>query len=310
MPTENDTITQETQPDANPDQGQPTVRQEGQSQRQGTVLTIPSKAMAEIKAKERERGKQMAMAELEKQAKELGYRSFDDMKAAMAAGATRREAGTTRRTEERPARTTERTQERPTRTPERTPARDQQPARAQQAAAAEHPRYTKKLEQENARLIEEKKRLNRLRAQAEKREKAAQRELQASQAEVQLRMTAFGVGIQAEADVDYALNLLRREVQGKTTKQLEALDERKFFEGLRETRPYLFGVETRPAETGSGPPAQPVIQKPPMPGQKPSGQRQNEAPTGRVDALTMSPKELEAHYRKMGITPPNGSYPS
>lgn len=156
--------------------------------------------------------------------------------------------------------------------------------------------------EEPARRVDsdELRRVNRARAREEAKRKAAEQRVQALEAEVELRTAAAKAGVK---DVEYAIELLRRDVRKKTEEELQSYDENAFFTGLRKTHPYLFGVESAPAHsdptpagaapTGDGAPPKPEGGDTPAP-----------APTP-VDARKMSREEYDALLKKHKIRNPS-----
>lgn len=247
------------------------------------VLTIPSNAMAKIKREERERGKKAVIAELDAQAKKAGYSTWEDM---MKAATTMKKA-TPKVNVQRPA------------------APQAQQAQPQQTGAPNIERNARRAEKERERALEEVRRLNRARATEEKRRKDAERRLQAMEAEMTLRTAAVRAGVQ---DVDYALELLRRKINGKTADDLKTFSEDEFFvKELRSSHPYLYGVTDVPANTAASVAAKDAP-KPPAPAGKPT---QMPAPSSNgtnggsaVDARKLSPQEYTDLLQRYGIRNP------
>jgi hypothetical protein len=120
--------------------------------------------------------------------------------------------------------------------------------------------------------------------------KELQRQLDAKEAEMELREAAITRGIK---DSDYAIRLLTRSLEGKTEEELAKFDHGKFFDDLRGTHPYLFGEVVKPATTGTGAgaPAAP----------KPADAAAADAQNGRTDATKMTAEEYRAHLAKRGL---------
>lgn len=278
----------------------------------GKIIPMAQTTINRLKAEEREKGKKVALAEFEAQAQALGFKGFEDMKNALA----RNKANSNRKAEQAVSNEKKHQprDDRQNRRPQQNHAQVTQPRQepvqnSERVSASDRPRVMAKLERENQRLLEEKRRLNSLRAGEEKRRRRLQRELDSQQAEMQLRMAAVGAGIRKDEDVDYALDLLRRTSRGKTAEELKGFDEHHFFSNLREQRPYLFGVEERPAATG----------QPPAPGQSENRSMAAPAPksagngaTGKItsDAMKLTQQEYGSRLRELGIVPPGGSYAS
>jgi hypothetical protein len=246
------------------------------------VLTIPTQAMARIKREERDKGKKLAMVELEATAKKAGFASAEEMM--KAASQFRRQApkgGTPQRTQ--PAAT--RTEAKPAVTPP--------PAEARPVDRA-----ARRAEREHEKTLEEVRRLNRARASEEKKRKAAERQLEAMQAEMTLRTSAVRAGVQ---DIDYALELLRRKIQGKTADDLKTFNEDEFFaKELRTSHPYLYGVTDIPANTSAGGPTRET----PKPGAQPKPPAPGAPANGVADARSLTPQQYADMLAKHGIKNP------
>lgn len=120
-----------------------------------------------------------------------------------------------------------------------------------------------------------------------------QNEVDAVRAEMHLRTVAASKGVH---DIDYAITLFSREVERLTPEQAASFDEGSFFEGLRKSKPLLFGEAVVPANTGTGAGGAPT---PPKPG---AVAAQNGA-NGKFDARKANPRELAAELAKRGINP-------
>lgn len=239
------------------------------------VVAMPTGALAEIKQKARARGRALALVELNERARKAGFASLEDMeKAAL-------------RTKQRPtgARTT-------TREEETVPAKPD-------AESAKHPRYLKKLEKERDQLLARSREQNRARAAEERRRKDAEKRIAALEAEKALERAALRAGV---TDVDYALELLRRKLNGKTAAELSSFDENTFFSGeLRESHPYLYGVEERPASTGApeGTKGTPAPKAP-----QTAAPRESNGDSSALDARKLSNEEYTKLLQKRGLVDP------
>lgn len=260
------------------------------------LLTIPTARMREIKEKERERGRKLALEELNTRAKALGFRDLE----AMEATASRRQAKVSK-----PQISAKSAQPKAA-TPASRPAPQSADPDREEAAKA-HPRYLSRLERENRRLLDEKKRVNRQRALEQKQRQALQRKLDEREVESELKLAAVQAGVSGD-HVDFALDRLRKETAGKTPKELETFNEVEFFGGLRERMPFLFGVEARPVTTG--PTAKETVgaQAPVPP--KPGPLKTTQAGNGQIDAMKLTPQEFQEHLRLRGLLRPNGSHTS
>lgn len=247
--------------------------------RNGKVIAIPSAKMASIKREAKERGRREALAALDATAKELGYASHEDMLQKLRANKGRRPAAP-------PARTAP------------PPETDEDDTDTTPPAPAPSRRRETRTERELARAQEQRRAANRARAAAEKRAKQLERQREADAAENELRLAAVAAGVQ---DVDYALTILKRELQDKSADELAKFDEKRYFsETLRKRKPYLYEVQEQPANTSpsadpSRPTAQPPAATPPKAPPAP----------GEKDARTMSKADFDQRLRKLGYTPPH-----
>lgn len=259
-----------------PDKGDEVARAEAAGKR---VLTLPTAALKRIKDEQRQRGERAALASFESKVKAAGFAGLDDL---LATASEWKRTGAGKGKAAPPP-------ERPGREPEaeRRGAGDERP---RDGFRTEGER--RHVEREVRRLREERERLVGQARDERERRRALQQQLDAKEAEIALRELAVRAGVR---DVDYALRLAQRELEGKDEKAIEAFDEAKFFEGLHETHPYLFGEVTRPATTGTGagtnPPAAPKIA----------------AATGKgpmEDARKLSREEYAAFLRSQGLELP------
>lgn len=120
--------------------------------------------------------------------------------------------------------------------------------------ARQNRRDEREVRESNERLMRER----RERIKAQNRMRQIEQEKWAAEANGELRVIAFQAGI---TDPDYAITLLNREGEAKQNslppdqyqKWLAELDERKFFDDLRNERPHLFAEVRKPATTGTTP---------------------------------------------------------
>lgn len=236
------------------------------------LIQIPSSSMKRIKEEERQRGRSAVMAELNAEARKLGFQSHSDMVKAIA---TRRQPG-------KPAQ-------------QATASNEPQSTSETQGS----PRKLNALEREVARLNDEKKRQNRRIAELEKDNKRLKAQIDEKDAEIQLRVAAAKSGVQ---DIEYALHVLRQHLRGKNEQELSGFNEEKFFaETLRNSHPYLYGVETRPATSS------PSVDTPPSRPAAPNMEPPVDPTSGPVDARKLDPKQYQELLRKRGITDPSVS---
>lgn len=238
----------------------------------GKNVILPQASMAKLKEEQRQRGKREAMTELEAKFKAAGFSSIDDAIAAMAA-AKNAPAKTAAKASPAPKAVVAETED------------DEVQATAQPQIGSDATKQLQKLQRERERLAKQ------FAAEQAQRRKL-QRTLEAKEAEFALRETAVGKGVR---DVDYALRLIQRELEGKDERGLAAFDEAKFFDGLRQSHPYLFGETVVPATTGTGVGAAPAAPK--------AGNVQAaQGAAGKTDARSMSQDEFQKLMRARGFS--------
>jgi len=236
----------------------------------GKNVILPQASMAKLKEEQRQRGKREAMTELEAKFKAAGFSSIEDAIAAMAA-AKNAPAKAAAKASPAPKAVVETIEE-----------------AAVEATTQTGSDYTKQLQK----LQRERERLAKQFATEQAQRRKLQRTLEAKEAEFALRETAVGKGVR---DVDYALRLIQRELEGKDEKALAAFDEAKYFDGLRQSHPYLFGETVVPATTGTGVGAAPAAPK--------AGNVQAaQGAAGKTDARSMSQDEFQKLMRSRGFS--------
>lgn len=256
----------EEQPPSEPQPEAPPVQQAREPQ----IIQIPTSTMKRIKEEERQRGRAALRNELDTEARKLGFRSHDEMV---------RQIATSRRN------------------PAPKQAAQPQPAASDGAPAEqrESPRKIAALERDVARLTDERKRANRRVADLEREITRLKAGLDSKDAELALRVAAARAGVQ---DVEYALHVLQGHLRGKSEEELRGFSEEKFFaDTLRASHPYLYGVETRPANSSPAlaagrPPVPPRIEAP------------ADGSLAPVDAKSLSREQYQELLRKRGITDP------
>ena len=231
----------------------------------GNAVSIPQSAFAKLKEEQRKRGQREAFEQLEAKFKAHGFGSLDEALAAVAAARQPAKAAPQQRTQ---------------------PAPLQASQYQTQRDAPVDSRQLKKLQQERERLAKQ------FAAEQAQRRKL-QRALEAKEAEMSLREAAVAHGVR---DVDYALRLLQRELDGKTEEQLTSFNEADFFgKKLRSSHPYLFGETVVPATTGTG------ANGPTAPRAEMVQAQQGMA--GQFDARKATSEEFQAELRRMGLSP-------
>jgi hypothetical protein len=255
------------------------------TQPDGRVVVLHPSAYKRIREESRARGKKEAMNEIEAAAKAAGFSSLQEALAAAFRGGPSRSNGHRDRHDQRNGQGNRNGQERQLPVQAVAPGPAPTPPNSHSDRKA-WDRY------ERARQQWEKDRdvyRRRIASESNKR-RDLQRQLDAKDAEMSLRETAVAVGVK---DVDYALRLLTRHLEGKPEEELKDFDECKFFEGLREGKPYLFGESVVPATTGTNGNT-PI---PPKPGTTAAAN----AKDAQVDAREMKQEEFTAKLQKMGL---------
>lgn len=269
--------------------------QEGTPVGGGKNVVMPTAALGRLKQEARDRGKKEAMAELDKQAKAAGFDSLQAMFATTAALVRGQQPKANGKPSQPPR---PQAQVQPT-VEEQYAAPQQQPQRTNQQHGRswkEQRRHEQQLDRERKARDQERK----LRLMEEKRRKRVEHDREALEAEMYLREQAIMAGVK---DVDYAVTLLRRSIDGKSEKELQSYDEQKFFSDLRERHPYLFGEVVRPVTTGTGAGNAPTA---PPPGKV----TQQTATSAQVDASKMNDKDFREHLRKRGLNLDPNSFPA
>ena len=246
----------------------------------GKNLVIPEHSMKRIKEEHFTKGKKEALSAL---AKELGYSSPEEMQGALKAvrakgGSTRSDNGDG--------------EPKPNQNPQNQPNGGKNAQQARGNNSNVDRRSWEKLDKEQKRWGEERDQLLKQIRSESSRRKELQQALDAKEAEMALRETAVISGVK---DVDYAIRLLTRHLDGKTEKELATFDESKFFGELRTSHPYLFGEVVKAANTGTG-----TNGNPPAP--KPGAAAGAAAAGGQADAKKMSREEFLAHIAKRGLS--------
>jgi len=246
----------------------------------GKVHHLAEGTFKRLKETERAKGRKEALDEF---AKEQGFESADAMKAAFERRNQRRQQrdDPDKKPPKRAA------------TKSRTPVDD--PPDETDAGGDKHLKQLNRNMRKLERRVEESETKNADLARRMQREaaakKRAERERDALEAEMAVRVSAAQAGIR---DSDYAMRLLTKELQGKGDEDLAKFDEASFFSGLRETHPYLFGETTQPANTGNGAGSAPGA---PNPG----AAQVSAAQGGKIDARKMSREEYRQLLRDRGL---------
>lgn len=236
----------------------------------GKNVILPQATMAKLKEEQRQRGKREAMTELEAKFKAAGFESIDDAIAAMAAAKNA-----------------------PAKAAPKAPVKEAVTETADvEESLATQPQGASDSTKQLQRLQRERERLAKQFAQEQAQRRKLQRTLEAKEAEFAIRESAVAKGAK---DVDYVVRLIQRELEGKDEKALAAFDEGKFYDNLRQSRPYLFGETVVPATTGTGVGAAPSAPK--------AGNVQAaQGAAGKTDARSMSQDEFQKLMRARGFS--------
>lgn len=132
---------------------------------------------------------------------------------------------------------------------------------------------------------------------SERRRRELQEQLDAKEAEMALREEIYRAGVH---DVDYALRLLTRQLEGKSAEEIGAFDRSAFYTGLRKEKPYLFGETVAPATTGTNG-VKPDGSNPVVPA--PGGAAVEQAQQSQFNARTAKPQEISDRLRALGLNP-------
>jgi len=242
----------------------------------GRVQMLTPSAFKKLKDGARTKGRQELMVELNEQAKQHGFESYEAMMLAAAAGRNKPPVGAPQRGAPPPAHSAAPVD----------PGAPPPPPPRGKADRKAWDRY----ERERKQWAGEKAAFKSAVEKANKRSRSLERERDELAARGQLERIAILNGVK---DVDYAISLLRRHVSGMNDEQLQAFDETKFFsETMKASHPYLYGENFVPATTGQpggSPPA-------PKPGAKP--------PNGVTDVRQMTDEQFKADLRRRGLSVP------
>lgn len=268
-----------TQPATPPPQpGEPGYRELGD----GRVQILHPSAFKRIKDKERRKGHDDALKELDGAAQAAGFKD------AVSAFEAIRGMGGNRGGAPAPQPQPPRREARPGQSPE-APVPPAQPGK--HGSRKDWERYERQRQQFERDRASYRDRV----AKATQRNRDLQRQIDAQQAEMSLRESAVACGVK---DVDYAMRLLTRHLEGKSEAEVDTFDEKKFFGDLRTSKPYLFGETVTPATTGNGG-AAPGGSAP-----QPGATTTAATTTAQVDARKMSREEFQNRLKKMGLNPP------
>jgi hypothetical protein len=245
--------------------------------------SVPDSAFAKIKDNARAKGKQEAQDELERQVREAGFQSFADLLSRVKRLGADPSAP---RKEPRPMTKPSTTPPKPT--PTKPPQAAEPPSTAGLSARARA-----RLEREREQLQRDVEDMKSKASREEAKRKKVERDLEAARTEMALREMAIRAGVR---DIDYAVELVRREIRAKDEAALKEFKPADYFAGLRKDRPYLFGEVEVPANTAPAP----TNGAPPPP--KPGDATAQAAKADQIDARKMNQADFNELLRKRGLS--------
>ena len=236
---------------------------------QGKTISLPTSAFAKLKAEAAEKGKKAALTEMQAKAKAFGFDSVDAMFEALQT-ARGSEAVETQ----------------------------QETRAAHKAAPVQQPKQSGSKDTVAAEAIRIAKEMERARKEAEKASREARRyrqELEEYQAQAEMKEVLLRAGVRDE--VDYALTLMRKDIQTKleTDPELASYSTDEFLKSLRQTKPFLFGESRLPATTGTG--GEGPQARPAAPGQAAATIAQSE----QFDARKATSEQIKARLAQLGV---------
>jgi len=244
-----------------PAESMPQGMQQGKD---GRVQVLSQSAFKRLKDEARDKGRKEALSTF---AKDAGFTTVDDLQKALAGL-------------KNPAA--------PAPTPEVRP-----PAETPGNGNGNNPKTGDKWDRERVQLQRQIDDLARRAKTETEGRKELQRQLDAKEAEMELKVAAIGHGIKDSDAASFAVMLLTKSLEGKSDEEMAKFDHDKYFVELRTSHPYLFGEVVKPATTGNGAgaPAAP----------KPADAAASAAQNGKVDATKMTPEEYRAHLARRGL---------
>jgi len=246
----------------------------------GQNFIISQSAFKSLKEEQREKG---AKAALEDFAKENGFESAEDMKAAFTRRNERRSKGAGK--PDVSTSTKKRKFDDDATDGGATDSDDS--ADKSKKVSRDMRRMERRLEDYETKNADLAKRMQR---EAIARKRAVQ-ERDALEAEMDIRLAAVREGIK---DEKFAMHLLSEKVKGLSEDEIAKFDEVEFFRGLRDSNPYLFGEVKKPATTGNG-----AGNAPGTP--NPGAVNASAAQGSQVDARKMSREEYLKHLQSRGL---------
>lgn len=246
---------------------------------------VPQEQFKKLKEKAQEKGRKAAQAEITDRVKAAGFESLDE--ALSQIPQLQAQIDQILNQPEPDDKENE-----PMATPKKKPS-NKRPGQKRSTRSKED-RMDSKNAKEIARLGRERQKDRDKWRREEKRRKLAEHKLAAAQAEMEVREIAINAGVK---DIDYAVRLMTRECAKLPKEELGNFDESKFFTGLRDTKPYLFGEMTVPANTGTGAGDNDTPQEP-----KPGEVLTQNADDTQFDAQTASKADLSKRMRELGLS--------
>ncbi len=256
---------------------------QGGGQGEGGYTQVKHSDFKRIKEEQREKGRQLAIADLDSKARAAGFESHDDALKALAA-----------------------LKQKPT---------VQQPVNRPNQSQGAHAMPTKpsknedvdQLRAEKIRAEDDRKTQRKQWRQANRQRQELEQQLAAKDAEMGLREECYRAGVK---DVDYVIRLLTRELTGKTAEEINTFDRTKFYEATRKDKPYLFGETVVAATTGTGGeaakkdgPSGVTAAAGASGGPSPGAGAVQAADEKKFDARKATPQEVSDRLRTLGLNP-------
>jgi len=276
-------------PPSDPNQA-PSAQTTQAANRQGKVIQMTRETLAKQTKDHQDRGRQAAQQELEQQAKTLGFANAAEM---ISAASKFRQQG---KPQNGNAQGKAQPAAQPNRSTEQPKPNHQNGKQAQgKQPVSNNNKNNSRDEKVRQQLTADRERAQKKALIESRRRRDLQLQLDNKNVEMVLREAAVSVGV---TDVDYAIRLLERANANKTLEEMKGFDERAFFAGLRESKPYLFGETVRPANTGPGVGTQPTAPKP-------GTVTQTAAAGHAVDANKLSADDFQKLLRSRGLNQPS-----
>ena len=250
------------------------TQEKADKQAESKTIVMPTAAIKRIRTEERNKGEASAKEAFEAEAKALGYNSMEHMLSALKAKSTiKKPNASTAKLDEAESDS------------------DTQKSDSSKLDADKEKKLAI-LTNQNQRLIQAKRQAEQIQRVQKESLQQLQRQLDAKEAEYELRLTAVNSGISNSDNVDFAMHRYNKHIVSAKDK---AVDATEFFAGLRATFPQLFNapapvIKEKPATTT----AQTATQSP--------AKAQTPIADKKQDVLTN--EQYAQRLRELGITDP------